>query len=173
MSFTLYSATIPNFLQTLAALSGVLDKGLQHGKAHGITAETLVETKIAPDMLPLRFQLLSAVHHSRGAIEGVEKGVFEPPARRPETTFADLQALVKEAHASLERYMPETVNQLVGRDMVFKLGERQLPFKAEDFLMSFSMPNFYFHSTTAYDLLRMVGVPVGKMDYLGKLRLKR
>ena len=69
--------------------------------------------------------------------------------------------------------MPETVNQLVGRDMVFKLGERQLPFKAEDFLMSFSMPNFYFHSTTAYDLLRMVGVPVGKMDYLGKLRLKR
>jgi uncharacterized protein len=172
MSFTLFDATVPNFLQTLSALGGILDKGLQHGLAHGLTPDKLVETKLAPDMLPLRFQLLSAVHHSRGAIEGVQKGLFEPPARRPETTYTDLQTLVKDAHTFLAKLTPETVNGLAGRDIVFKLGERQMPFRAEDFLMSFSKPNFYFHCTTAYDLLRMVGVPLGKRDYLGKMRMK-
>ena len=172
MSFNLYDATVVNYLQTLAALSGILDKGLEHGKAHGMTGEDLVEAKLAPDMLPLRFQVLSSVHHSRGAIEGVQAGLFEPPARQPDVTYAGLQALVKEAHDWLAKLSPAAVNGLAGRDVVFKLGERQLPFTAEGFLMSFSLPNFYFHSTTAYDVLRMKGVPLGKRDFLGKMRMK-
>ena len=172
MAFTLYDATVANYQQTLAALGGILDKGLEHAKAHDIKPEDLVEAKLATDMLPLRFQITSAAHHSRGAIEGVQNGVFEPPARRPELTYADLQALIKDAQAWLSKLTPESVNALAGRDVIFKLGDRQMPFTAEGFLMSFSLPNFYFHTTTAYDILRMKGVPLGKRDYLGRMRMK-
>ena len=66
----------------------------------------------------------------------------------------------------------DDVNALEGKDVVFQLGERRVPFVAEDFLLSFSVPNFHFHATTAYDLLRQRGMPLGKRDYLGRLRLK-
>ncbi len=72
----------------------------------------------------------------------------------------------------LEALTPEEVNALEGRDLAFKLGEHQMPFVAENFLMSFSLPNFYFHATTAYDILRMKGVPLGKRDYEGRLRTR-
>ena len=67
---------------------------------------------------------------------------------------------------------PEEVNALEGRDMVFQFGERKMPFTVEGFLMSFSMPNLHFHATTGYDILRTRGVPLGKRDYMGPLRLK-
>ena len=62
---------------------------------------------------------------------------------------------------------------LAGRDVAFQFGERKLPFTAEEFLMSFSLPNFFFHATTAYDILRHKGVPLGKRDFMGRLRIKR
>ena len=76
------------------------------------------------------------------------------------------------ASAALSALKPEEVNALVGRDVVFKIGDRSMPFTAEGFLMSFSLPNFYFHATTAYDILRHKGVPVGKRDFMGHMRLK-
>jgi hypothetical protein len=79
---------------------------------------------------------------------------------------------VTEARDELSALTPEAVNALVGRDVTFKLGDRALPFTAEDFLMSFSLPNFFFHATTAYDILRQKGAPLGKRDFLGKLKLK-
>ena len=72
----------------------------------------------------------------------------------------------------LSAWTPEAVNALCGRDVVFHVGERQMPFTAEGFLMSFSLPNFYFHATTAYDILRTNGVPLGKRDFMGRLKLK-
>ena len=68
---------------------------------------------------------------------------------------------------------PEAVNALGGRDVVFLLGDHKLPFTAEGFLMSFSLPNFYFHATTAYDILRTNGVPLGKRDFMGRLKMKK
>jgi hypothetical protein len=68
---------------------------------------------------------------------------------------------------------PDAVNALVGRDVAFQFGDRKLPFTAEEFLMSFSLPNFFFHATTAYDILRHKGVPLGKRDFMGRLRIKR
>ena len=77
-----------------------------------------------------------------------------------------------EARDELAALTPGDVDALVGRDVIFKLGERALPFTAEGFLMSFSLPNFFFHATTAYDILRHKGVPLGKRDFMGRLKMK-
>jgi hypothetical protein len=172
MAFSLYDATVANYLQTLGAVSGFLDRGLAHFKEHGVDPQEIVEARLVGDMLPLRFQITSVVHHSRGAIEGVEKGEFHPPGGPAIHDYVALQALVTDARDALTKLAPETINALAGRDVIFHLGDRKLPFTAEGFLMSFSLPNFYFHATTAYDILRLRGVPLGKRDFMGRLRLK-
>ncbi len=172
MAFSLYDATVANYLQILGAVSGVLEKSLAYFKEKGIDPAEVVETRLAPDMLPLRFQIVSVAHHSRGAMEAAKNGVFVPSAGKPDLDYAALQALVTEARNELSALTPEAVNALVGRDVTFKVGERALPFTAEGFLMSFSLPNFFFHATTAYDILRHKGAPIGKRDFMGRLKLK-
>lgn len=172
MAFSLYDATVANYLQILGAVGGILEKSLTHFREKGVDPAEVVETRLAPDMLPFRFQIVSVAHHSRGAIEAANTGVFVPPSGRPDLDYAALQALVTEARNELAALTPEAVNALAGRDIVFKLGERALPFTAEGFLMSFSLPNFFFHATTAYDILRHKGAPLGKRDFMGKLKLK-
>ncbi|MBR1092543.1 DUF1993 domain-containing protein [Bradyrhizobium manausense] len=172
MAFSLYDATVANYLQILGAVSGFLDKSLTHFRETNIDPAKVVESRLAADMLPLRFQIVSLAHHSRGAMEAAKNGVFMPPAGKTDLDYAGLQALVAEARNKLSELTPEAVNALGGRDLVFKLGERALPFTAEGFLMSFSLPNFFFHATTAYDILRHEGAPLGKRDFLGRLKLK-
>jgi len=172
MALSLYDASVANYLQTLGAVSGFLDLSLTYFREHNVDPETIVEARLAADMLPLRFQIVSVAHHSRGAIEGVQQGVFNPPSTKVAYDFAGLQGLVAETREALSALTPEAVNALGGRDLVFHLGERKLPFTAEGFLMSFSLPNFYFHATTAYDILRTNGVPLGKRDFIGRLNMK-
>ena len=90
----------------------------------------------------------------------------------PALDFAGLQKQVSEAREELQKLKPDEVNGLAGKDMVFQMRDNKLPFTAEGFLLSFSLPNFYFHATTAYDILRSKGVPLGKRDFLGRLRMK-
>jgi uncharacterized protein len=173
MTFSLYDATVANYLQILGAVGGFLDKSLAHFRDSGIDPAEVVETRLAPDMLPFRFQIVSVVQHSRGAIEAAKTGTFVPPSARPDRDYAALQALVAAARSELSELTPEAVNAFVGRDVMFKLGDRALPFTAEGFLMSFSLPNFYFHAATAYDILRHKGAPLGKRDFMGRLSLKK
>jgi uncharacterized protein len=105
-------------------------------------------------------------------MEAAKNGVFVPPSGKPDLDFPALQALVTEARNELAELTPEAVNALVGRDVTFKVGDRALSFAAEGFLVSFSLPNFFFHATTAYDILRYKGAPLGKRDFMGRLRLK-
>jgi uncharacterized protein len=172
MGFSLYDATVANYLQILGAVDGFLEKGLAHFREKGIDPAEVVETRLAPDMLPLRFQIVSVAHHSRGAMEAAKNGVFVPPSGKPDLDYAALQALVAEARDALSALTPEAVDALVGRDVTFKVAGRVLPFTAEGFLMSFSLPNFFFHATTAYDLLRHKGAPLGKRDFVGRLKMK-
>jgi len=172
MTFSLYDATVANYLQMLGAVGGFLEKSLSHFRDKGVDPAEIVDARLTADMLPLRFQIVSVVHHSRGAIEAAKNGVFTPPSGKPDLDYAALQALVTEARAELSVLTPETVNALVGRDVTFRFGERALPFTAEGFLMSFSLPNFFFHATTAYDILRHKGAPLGKRDFMGRLKLK-
>jgi uncharacterized protein len=172
MALSLYDASVANYLQTLGAVSGFLDRALAHFREHNIDPEKIFEARLAADMQPFRFQIISVAQHSRGAIEGVQQGVFLPPSAKTPYDFAGLQGLVAEAREVLSGLTPGAVNALGGRDVVFQLGERKLPFTAEGFLMSFSLPNFYFHAATAYDILRTNGVPLGKRDFMGRMKMK-
>ena len=172
MAFSLYDATVANYLQILGAVGGFLEKSLTHFREKGIDPAEIVEARLVPDMLPLRFQIVSVAHHSHGAIEAVQKGVFSPEMGKQDLKYADLQKLVADATTSLTALKPDAVNALAGRDVAFRFGERTMPFTAEEFLMSFSLPNFFFHATTAYDILRHKGAPLGKRDFMGRLKLK-
>ena len=172
MAISLYDVSVTSFLQVLGAVSGFLEKGSTHLKQAGHDLEAVVETRLRDDMLPFRFQIVSVAHHSRGALEGAKAGVFQPPAPTGDLDYAGLQALVADAQAALKTLTPDEVNALEGKDMVFRLGDRSLPFTVEGFLMSFSIPNLHFHATTAYDILRQAGAPLGKRDYMGQMRLK-
>jgi hypothetical protein len=111
-------------------------------------------------------------HHSAGAIAGAKAGAFAPPG--PSTAdYAGLQKLVSDAKATLEQVKADEVNALEGKDVIFSVRDMKMPFKAEGFLMTFSMPNFHFHATTAYDILRSKGVPLGKRDYMGRMKLAK
>jgi hypothetical protein len=172
MAISLYDLSVTNYLQTLGGVEGFLGRSLAHFKETSIDPNEVVETRLFADMLPLKFQLHSVVHHSLGAIRGVKAGLFQPPPPVPELDYAGFQKTVTEAREALEQVKPDEVNGLEGKDVAFQIGDRKLPFTAEGFLLSFSLPNFYFHATTAYDILRTKGVPLGKRDYMGRLRLK-
>lgn len=172
MGIPLYDVAVLGFMQTVNAMEGVLQRGVAHCKERGIDTNEIVETRLHPDMLPFRFQVVSIVKNSVGAIESAKAGLFARPPETPALDYAGLQGVLAEASAKLKTYTRDEVNALQGRDMVFHPGEHKMLFTIEDFLLSFSIPNFHFHATTAYDILRSKGVPIGKRDYLGRVRAK-
>jgi hypothetical protein len=172
MAISLYDSTAALFIQTLGAMEGVLNRGLAHCQDNNIDPAEVVETRLHGDMLPFRYQVQAAIGHSLGAIQGVNAGEFNPPHGTPDADYAALQKAVADALASLKQYTPGDVNALEGRDVVFKLGDRSMPFYGQDFLLTFSVPNFFFHSTTTYGILRHKGVPLGKRDFIGRIKLK-
>jgi hypothetical protein len=172
MAITFYEASVATYLQTLNALSGVLAKGLKHCQEKGIDAQSIVETKLAPDMLPFAFQVQSAIHHSKNALDAMKNGVFTPPSPTPAHSYAEWQGELAGTIEALKKMTPEGVNALEKNDVVFEMRGMKMPFTAPGFLFSFSLPNFFFHTTTAYDILRSKGVPLGKRDFMGPLRMK-
>ena len=168
---SLYDLCVPHYLQILGATEGFLAKAKQHFADNKVEANDVVDAKLAPDMLPFRFQIVAVAHHSAGALKGVKAGAFGPPS--PSTAdYAGLQKLVTEAREAVEKASASDLNACAGKDVIFSVGERKIPFTAEGFLQSFSLPNFFFHATTAYDILRSKGVPLGKRDFLGKMQIK-
>jgi len=172
MSFSLYAATIPSFQQILGAISGLLDKAEAFCVEKGIAAQELIQARLAADMFPLAYQVKSTAVHSLGAIEGVRKGVFSPDMTPPPETFAALKARIAETLTALEKIDSAEIDGFLGRDMRFAFGNNHRDYTAENFLLSFSLPNFYFHATTTYDILRWKGLPIGKRDFMGKTRTK-
>ncbi len=172
MAISLYDVTVASYLQTLGGVSGFLERGLAHCRDNNIDPEEIVETRLYGDMLPFRFQIVSVAHHSAGAIEGVKNGAFAPPSDMRPHDYAGLQGVVAETRDKLAKLNRDDVNALEGSDVTFQIRDFKMPFTAENFLMSFSLPNFYFHATTAYDILRSKGVPLGKRDFMGQMRMK-
>ena len=172
MSVSLYDASVARYLQTVSAVAGYLEKGRTHFTANGVDLNEVVEARIFPDMFPLRFQIQSVAHHSLGAIEGMKQGVFTPPSGAADVDYRGLQQLIADTREALQKIQPAEINALEDKEVVFELRERKIPFTTEGFILSFSLPNFYFHAATGYDILRMKGVPVGKRDFLGQLALK-
>lgn len=172
MPLSLYSATVPRFLQILGSVATLIDKGEAFAGERGLAPADIIGAQLAPDMLPFAYQVKATAEHSLGAIEGVRQGVFSPSMAAPPDSFEGLRGKVAEARVALKAIDAAEIDAFVGRDMCFEMRDMRLEFMAEDFLLSFSMPNFYFHAATAYDILRAKGVKLGKIDFLGRLALK-
>ena len=171
MSLSFYEVSVESYLRTLRALNNILNRAEHHAAESDLNLEELVRYRLRDDMLPFSFQVISVWHHSMGTIRAMKVGLFEPPPRMRGMTFEKCKALIAEAISELEGVSEQEINELGGKPMLFRLGEREMPFTTNAFLTSFSIPNFYFHSATTYDVLRIHGVPLGKMDFLGALKV--
>ena len=161
MSISMYRASIPVFIRALGNLSAILKKGEAH---EGIAS--FIDARLAPDMLTLAGQVQRA---SDAAKAGAARlgGIDNPSFPDTEKTFAELQARIKKTVDFLQSMKPEQIDGSERKRIEFKAGQRELKFTGVNYLLGFALPNFYFHVTTAYAILRHKGVQIGKMDYLG------
>jgi len=174
MPISLYDALVPSWLQIIGSTRALLDKAEAFGAEKGCTSDEIIAARITDDMLPFNHQVRWVASHSIGAIDGVRAGVFFPDPDQPPADYASLKALLDTAITRLKEVTAEEMEGFIGRDMRFDIPSMDLsiPFTAENFLLSFSQPNFYFHATTAYDIMRSRGVVIGKRDFLGAMRIK-
>lgn len=171
MTFSLYAATVPSFIQILDTTAGLVDKAEAYCLENNLEAENILQARLAPDMFPFAKQVALTTVHSNGAIEALFKGVFSPDLSPPPSTFPELKQKISDARNALSGLEVAKLDDMIGQPMRFEFGEVKMDFIAENFLLSFSQPNFYFHATTAYNILRMENIPLGKRDYIGQLRL--
>lgn len=166
MTISMYQASVPVYLQYLNSISAVLDKGAAFAEAKKIDPTVLLQTRLYPDMHPLVKQVQIFTDQ---ATRGVSRlaGVEPPPFPDTEANFADLKARIAKAIAHVQSFTPEQIDGSEGRDIVMKTPRGDLTFKGLQYLLGFSLPNFFFHATTTYAILRHVGVEVGKMDFMG------
>lgn len=163
MPLSLYQASIPLLLRGLDTLSAVLKKGEAHPDA-----ATLVEARLAPDMFTLAGQVQRASDTAKGCAARLA-GIDNPSFPDTETTFAQLQERIGKTAAFLQGVKPAQIDGSEDKPIAFKAGPYMLHFNGASYLLTFVIPNFYFHATTAYDILRHKGGAVGKMDYLGAM----
>lgn len=164
MSF--YDATVPAYLQILGALSGILGKAEAHCKAKNIQEEVLLSARLYPDMFPLTRQIQTACDF---AVKGCARltGSEVPSTPDTEKSFADLRARIAKTIEYVKSYKPAQFDGADMRDVTFPAAGGNLTLKGQQFLSSFSFPNFYFHAATAHGILRHNGVEIGKRDFLG------
>ena len=172
MPLSLHAAFVPSALQMLGATRHLVGKAEAWCGEQDCDAAELIGGRLIEDMLAFDYQVKSVAVHTAGAIEGVRGGVFSPDFADPPNSFDGLRAKLDDASAALEALTEDEMEGWIGQPMRFEFREFRMNFAAEDFLLSFSQPNFYFHAATAYDILRMKGVPVGKRDFMGQLRIK-
>lgn len=162
---SLYETSIPLFLNSLSAMSKFLTKGQAFADENGIAHEELLGARLAPDMHPLTAQVQRASDTSR--FVAVRVGGAEPkPMADNEKTFADLQARISATRDYLKAVPASNFDGKEGAEVRFNAGSREMTFTGLGYVTFFAIPNFYFHVTTAYDILRHKGVPIGKVDFM-------
>lgn len=164
----LYTATIPQFLQVLGSMQTTLAKGEAFFSEAGRMPAEIFEARLREDMHPFPFQVRAMKRHSAGAIVAAEAGQFVPDPSPLPTDFASLHKMLADAVDDLRKVTPQQLDAIAGK--VVSLPAINKKFTVEKLLLSFSIPNFFFHTATAYGLLRSKGVPIGKADYLGRLQ---
>lgn len=165
MSLSLYDASIPVYLHMLRNLAALLDKAEAHAKGNGRALSELTEARLAPDMHSLIGQVQLASDAAKGGAARLS-GQTPPSMPDTETSLDDLKARIAKTIAFVETITPEQVNGNEDRIIELPTPSRTLTFTAKDFVLKFSLPNFFFHVTTAYGLLRHKGAPIGKLDFL-------
>ena len=168
MSISIYQASVPVFERALKALDAVLDKAAAYAEARKFDSAIYVTTRLRPDMLTFSRQVQTACDNAKNAsarIAGVEAPRFEDN----EATLGELKARIEKTLAFLAGLDPKAFDGAAERDIVFPVGPNKMKMKGDDYLLHYVTPNFYFHVTTAYDILRYSGVDIGKRDFLGQI----
>jgi len=167
MTLSMSSATVPTFVQTLTALSKILDKAAAHCETKKIDPSVLLSSRLYPDMFPLTKQVQLTCDFAKNCIGRL---AGEPPKfPDEEKTIADLKARIGKTIDYVKSVGAAQIDASGGKDVTFPIGPQQtLTLKGTDFLLQFVLPNFYFHASTAYDILRHSGVEIGKRDFLGR-----
>ena len=173
MSTTLYDLSVGSYLQSLAGVANVLQKGHDYATAEGLDLDEITQTRLADDMLPFRFQVLSVVHHTKDSVESIMSGDASPQSSIEPLNYGELQQLIADTTDELKAVDADALNARAGAPVTFRMQKIELPFTAENWVLSFSLPNLYFHAATAYDILRIKGVPLSKRDFLGTMRITR
>ncbi len=166
MATELYDLTVPVFLRGFAALAAFLDKARAYADEHGIAHAELLQARLIEDMQPLTYQVQRCSDAAKFTVVRLG-GIENVPMEDSEATFADLQDRIARTVAFLKAVSPEAINGREDADVTLKTPNRTLEFKGLGYVLGFALPNFYFHVTAAYAILRMKGVPLGKLDYLG------
>ncbi|MEM9279329.1 MAG: DUF1993 domain-containing protein [Pseudomonadota bacterium] len=171
MAITLDKVFVPASLQMLGSVSGVLEKARAHAEEHGISEAEMLGLQLADDMWPLPNQIQGMWAHSAYAINQVKSGEYRPNIQGRPTNWDEMQTLIAKTVSELEAMEDGELDSIANETVYFIIGEKPMfEFTAQNFLLSFSMPNVHFHATTAYDILRMKGVQIGKFDFLGNMR---
>jgi len=167
MTLSMYQASIPAFIRILNNLSAILDKAAAHAEAKKIEPSVLINARLAPDMFPLSRQIQIATDGVKGCAARLS-GAEPPSYPDTESTFPELKARIAKTVAYLQSFKPAQIDGSEERKVTIKLRGQDVTFVGRPYLFEFVIPNFYFHVTTAYDILRHSGVEIGKMDFLGR-----
>lgn len=168
MSITMHDIAIPTFTKHLDALDAIIDKAVAYADAKKIDHSALLDARLYPDMYPFRKQVQSACDFAKLSTARLS-GVTAPVHDDSEKTFGDLKTRIAETLAVIKQATPAAMEDSIDREVTIKAGPRELKFSGRDYLLHFALPNFYFHATTAYDILRHNGLEIGKRDFMRRL----
>jgi len=166
MSSSMYASSIPVFERMLTATSKILAKAETDAEARGIDPNVLLSSRLAPDMFPLVRQVQIATDMAKGCCSRLA-GTEVPKWEDTETSFAELQDRIERSLAHMRAFVPDQLNGSEDKDIELLIGGQTMPFKGLPYLQFFVLPNFYFHLSMTYAILRHNGLQVGKRDFLG------
>jgi uncharacterized protein len=164
---SMYSASVPVFVRQIENLSRILSKAESWASERNIAAETILNYRLAPDMLPFSRQVQIVSDSSKGAAARLT-GKDIPRFEDNERTFAELQQRLEKTRAFLNQFDQKEFDGAENRSVELRIGGETVSFDGLTYLLNFALPNFYFHYTTAYDILRHAGLGIGKRDFLGR-----
>ncbi|MFZ4808449.1 MAG: DUF1993 domain-containing protein [Hyphomicrobiaceae bacterium] len=166
MPLSMHAASAPVFIQLLTALSGLLDKAEAHARARKIEPKVLLEQRLFPDMFAFVRQVQLTSDFAKGAcarLAGVEVPVYDDN----EQSFPELKARIARTIDFVKSLKPADFEGAETRDVTIRIAGKPVVMKGEPYLLHFALPNFYFHATTAYAILRHAGIELGKLDFVG------
>jgi hypothetical protein len=167
MAFSMYNASVPICAQQLGALAGILDKAAAHCEAKKIEEAALLSDRLYPDMFTLARQIRQATDFGRNTPGRLAGNVPTDFAATDDTSFADAKARAERSLAFVNTLTPAMIEGTEDKQIKWTAGTREMSFTGEAYLRWFALPNFFFHCTTAYNILRHRGVELGKRDFLG------
>jgi uncharacterized protein len=167
MAVTMYSASVPTFLQLLGGLKGTLQKGEAAVTAKKLDPAVVLNLRLYPDMFPFARQVRQVCQHALGA--GTVAGVPLPQFPEIDNSFAEMQSRIDKTIDFLKSLKPDQLDGKEDTTVTIPVGGQPREFKAQTYLLHFAVLNFYFHVTTAYNILRSLGIEIGKRDFMGQM----